>query len=129
MILDFTLLKGDYSIYQLNNNSEIPDWIYDSDFYSITRTHEELSIVSKDFDIITDDIRVDRHWVILKVNGPLDLSLIGIIAYTSNLLKKNNISIFTISTFNTDYVLIKDQYVDEALMVLNKVGHKVFYES
>src|ERR1035437_8880136 len=111
MYLDFTLLKGDYSIYRLKNDSAIPDWTYDSEFYSLTRTRDELSIVCKHVDIIMDDkIKIDKHWRILKINGPLDLSLIGIIANISSLLKENKISIFAISTYDTDYILVKNQH-------------------
>lgn len=129
MILDFTILKGDYSIYRLEKDSAIPDWIYDSEFYSVTRTKDELSIVCKHVDLITDDkIKNDKHWRILKINGPLDLSLIGIIANVSCLLKENKISIFTISTYDTDYVFVKNRHLDKALTVLKNNGHKIFIE-
>jgi len=97
MILDFTILKGSYSIYRLKNDSFIPDWIFDSEFYSLTRTKEELSIVCKHVDIIMDsNTKVDKHWRILKINGQLDLSIIGVIAYFSDLLKVNKIPVFTV---------------------------------
>ena len=128
MNLDFKLLKGSYSIYRLNKDSAIPDWTCDSEFYSITRTREELSIVCKHVDIEMDNIKIDKHWRILKITGPLDLSLIGIIADISGLLKENQIPIFTISTYDTDYILVKNQYTDKALTVLKNNGHKVFDE-
>jgi hypothetical protein len=127
MYLDFTILKGTYSIYRLKKDSAIPDWINDSEFYSLTRTQDELSIVCKHVDIIMDDkIKIDKYWRILKINGPLDLSLIGIIANIFNIFKENKISIFTISTYDTDYILIKNQHIDKALTVLKNNGHKIF---
>jgi hypothetical protein len=129
MIIDFTLLKGDYSIYRLKNDSAIPIWVYDSDFYSVTRTQDELSIICKNVDIASDvNLKIDKHWRILKINGPLDLSLVGIIANISNLLKDNKIPIFTISTFDTDYILVKNQYLNNTLTLLNNAGHKIFIE-
>lgn len=129
MCLDFTILKGTYSIYRLNKDSAIPDWTYDSDFYSFTRTQDELSIVCKHVDITMDDkIKIDEHWRILKINGPLDLSLIGIIANIFSIFKENKISIFTISTYDTDYILVKNQHIDKALTVLKNNGHKIFIE-
>ena len=129
MNLDFKLLKGSYSIYRLNKDSAIPDWTYNSEFYSITRTQEELSIVCEHVEIkIDDNIKIDKHWRILEITGPLDLSLIGIIADISGLLKENQIPIFTISTYDTDYILVKNQYTDKALTVLKNNGHKVFDE-
>lgn len=130
MTLDFTLLKGEYSIYRLKSDSIIPGWAYDSQFYSVTRTKDELSIICKDVDIKHDDnIKVDKLWRILKINGPLNLSLVGIFANISNILKDNNIPIFTISTFDTDYFLIKDQDINKTMSVLNNAGHKTFIEN
>jgi hypothetical protein len=130
MTLKFTLLKGDYSICRLKNDSIIPGWVYDSQFYSVTRTKDELSIICKDVDINHDvNTKIDKPWRILKINGPLDLSLVGIIANISNLLKDNNIPIFTISTFETDYILIKNQDLNKTMIVLNSTGHETFIEN
>lgn len=129
MYLDFTLLKDLYSIYRLKKDSAIPDWTYESEFYSLTRTKDELSIVCKQVANTMDDkIKIDSHWRILKINGPLDLSMIGIIAEISNLLKENKIPIFTISTYDTDYILVKNQNIDKVLTVLKNNGHKIFIE-
>lgn len=129
MCLDFTILKGAYSIYRLDKDSAIPNWIYDSDFYSLTRTQDELSIVCKEVDIKIDDkIMIDKHWRILKINGPLDLSQIGIIANISSLFKENKISIFPISTYDTDYILVKNQQIDKATTVLKNNGYKIYIE-
>jgi uncharacterized protein len=130
MHLDFTLLKGHYSIYRFDKDSAIPHWIYDSEFFSMTRTSDELSIVCKHADIgLNENIKIDKEWRILKINGPLDLSMIGIIADISSLFKENRISIFSVSTYDTDYTLIKDHQVDKALVLLKKSGHKVFIEN
>ena len=130
MTLDFTVLKGDYSIYRFNIDSAIPTWVYESDYYSVTRTQMELSIVCKTHDIDDNsNIKTDKHWRILKINGLLDLSLIGIIANVSNMLKEKNIPIFVISTYNTDYILVKNQNIDKTLIVLQNNGHKVFIEN
>lgn len=126
MILDFKLLKDEYSIYRLNRDSPIPEWIYDSDFYSVTRTSDELSIICKPVDLILGiDIKIDNHWRILKINGVLDLSLIGVIAAVSTILQENKIPIFTISTFDTDYVLVKDRYLNKTVAALRHAGHKI----
>ena len=129
MHLDFTKFKGDYTIYRFGKDSPIPDWINDSEFYSVTRTREELSIVCEHTAIKTDpDLKIDKHWRIIKINGTLDLSLVGIIADISTLLKVNKISIFIISTFETDYFLIKDHNIDEAITILKNNGHTVSIE-
>jgi hypothetical protein len=71
---------------------------------------------------------IDKHWRILKIIGPLDLSQIGIIADISSLLKENRIPIFTISTYNTDYILIKNQHIEKMLSILENSGHKILTE-
>jgi hypothetical protein len=129
MILDFTLLRGEYSIYRFKRDSPIPEWIDYSDFYSVTRTSDELSIICKPVDLILGiDIKIDNHWRILKINGVLDLSLIGIIATVSTILKENKIPIFTISTFDTDYILVKDRDLNKTVTALRHAGHKILTE-
>jgi hypothetical protein len=129
MNLDFIVLTDDYAIYRLDKDSAVPDWICNSEFYSLTRTQDELSIVCKQADIKMDDnIKSDMNWRILKIKGPLDLNMIGIIANVSRLFKTYKISIFAISTYDTDYILVKNQYLDKALTLLKNYGHKVFIE-
>jgi|WetSurMetagenome_2_1015567.scaffolds.fasta_scaffold00166_33 uncharacterized protein len=129
MILDFTVLRDTYSIYRSDKNASIPHWIDKSDFCSITRTQDELSIVCKQSDItVNDTIIADRSWRIFKIKGPLDLSLVGILADIAELFKKNKIPIFAISTYDTDYILIKEQYLDVAITALKSNGHKVMIE-
>jgi hypothetical protein len=126
MILDFTLLRGDYSIYRFNTGSLVPDRVYDSGFYSVTKTENELSIVCETSQITSDrSVKSDSHWRILKINGPLDLSQVGIIAHISNLLKDNDIPIFTLSTFDTDYILIKSRDLEKTISLLSQTGHKI----
>jgi hypothetical protein len=129
MILDFIVLKDTYSIYRSDKNASIPDWTDKSDFCSITRTQAELSIVCKQADITFDDkIIADKNWRIFKIKGPLDLSMVGILADIAELFKKNKIPIFVISTYDTDYILVKVQNLDEAIEALKSNGNKVIFE-
>jgi hypothetical protein len=129
MNLKFTVLKDVYSIYRFEKYSNIPEWAYKTDFYSITRTNEELSVVSKHIDIkTTENILVDKHWRIFKIHGPMPLSQIGIIAHISDILRKGKISIFTIGTYDTDYIMIKDNNTNKAIRLLENEGHEVFIE-
>jgi hypothetical protein len=129
MKFKLTVLKDLYSIYRLDKDSSIPDWTHKSDFYSITRTNEELSVVCKHVDIkLVENVIIDKHWRIFKINGPLDLSQVGIIAHISDLFKKQNISIYPIATYDTDYILIKDNNTYKAIKILENEGHKVFIE-
>jgi len=129
MNLGFTLLKDTYCIYRFDAGSPFPYWLDNSDFYSVTKTHDELSVVSKQVETKHDDrIRTDRNWRILKINGPLQLSQIGIIADISELLKRNEIPIFEISTFDTDYILVRKNDLEKAVLALAEAGHQIARE-
>lgn len=111
-------LVGSYSIYQLNTNQNIPTQIYDSGFYSITKTADEVSIVTNStFNF--DNVKSSCDWKGFRVEGILDFSLIGIINDITKPLKDNKISVFVISTFNTDYIFIKRESFNRAIELLN----------
>lgn len=129
MNLGFTLLKDTYSIYRFDAGSPFPYWLDNSDFYSVTKTQDELSVVAKQVESKHDDrVRTDSNWRILKINGPLQLSQIGIIADISELLKKNEIPIFEISTFDTDYILVRKDDLEKAVKALADAGHHISRE-
>jgi uncharacterized protein len=112
------VLPGKYSICKFKTDSVLPGWIYQSDFYSITRTSDELSVVTCQNDSASDDIPCSNEWRILKVVGPLDFSLVGVIADISVILKDNDISIFTVSTYDTDYILVKEKDLRKSIDAL-----------
>ena len=118
------LLKNKYSVCRLNKYDEIPKWIFNEEFFSITKTEDELSIVCLQ-DKIKDDVLCERNWKVLKIEGPLDFSLIGILSKISTLMANNNISIFAISTYDTDYILIKEELIDKAIQLLTNNNYNV----
>ncbi len=128
MKLRFIILKDKYAIHRFDSCSDIPMWIKDSDFYSVTKTKDELSIVCKQLDSITEAAEINKDWRILKLQGPLDFSLVGIIAEIAGILKESNITIFTISTFETDYILVKNKNLDRAIDSLKANGHEIIYK-
>ena len=123
-ILTMKLLKGKFAVCRLNNNELIPKWSENSDFFSITKTSDELSIVCSQ-DSITSGIKCEKDWRILKVEGPLDFSLIGILSSISTVLAQKEISIFAISTYDTDYILVKDNDIDNAMNALAAEGYGI----
>jgi hypothetical protein len=126
--MTITILENTYSIYQFDVNSELPQWIYQSEFYSVTRTRDEISVVAIQTDV-SAGIKCSRDWKILKVEGPLDFSLVGIIAGISNVLKDKGISIFTISTYDTDYILLGGKDLNEGIYALEENGYIIVYNS
>lgn len=122
--LTFTLYKDIYGVCRLATDDPIPKWAYNSEMFSITKTKDELSIVCVKKNI-PDDVEQERDWRVLKIKGPLDFSLLGILANVSNILAKEGISIFVVSTFETDYILVKDENIDKAVKALTLAGHIV----
>ena len=125
MKLKLIILKSKYAICRFDSDSDIPMWIKDSEFFSVTRTEDELSVVSRQSDSNPEITEINKDWRILKIQGPLDFSLVGIIAEISRILKEINITIFTISTFETDYILVKNKDLDKAIDSLTANGHEI----
>ena len=119
-ILDLT-----FSIVKLSPTETIPSWATSCDVFSITRTNEELSILcpSECLPMNEELKEVENDWKCIKVEGVLDFSLTGILASLANPLAENKISIFAISTFNTDYLLIKSHALEKTRLVLENEGH------
>lgn len=123
-ILTMKLLKERYGVCRLDKLDAIPEWADKSEFFSITRTSEELSIVCNE-DSIPGNIKCEKYWRILKIEGPLDFSLIGILASISSILAQSGISIFAISTYDTDYILVKEKDINSAVSVLVNERYEV----
>lgn len=128
MKLNFIVLEKSYSIYKFKRESVLPDWIYSSDFYSITKTDDELSVIALQTELMSEDTICSRDWRILKIEGPLDFSLVGIIAEISKIFKERKISIFTISTYDTDYILVKQKDLKASISALKEKGHNILIE-
>lgn len=122
--LTLKLLDKTYAVCSLSKNKKIPLWAIEGDFLSITKTEDELSIVCEEKNV-AEGIKYEGNWKILKIEGPLDFSLVGILAKISNLMAKNNISIFAISTYDTDYILIKLGNINKAIEVLKKDNYNI----
>ena len=127
--MNLIILKKRYSIYKFKSDCVLPDWIYLSDFYSITKTKDELSVIAIPPDSISEKITCSKDWRILKVDGPLDFSLIGIIADISIILKEKKISIFTISTYDTDYILVKQNKLNIGIKALRDKKYTISLEN
>ena len=123
-ILNLKLLKGKYGVCRLQKNDSIPSWAFDGEFYSITKTEDEVSIVCLENNI-TEETKSEKDWKVLKIEGPLDFSLVGILSKISSILAENNISIFAISTYDTDYILVKGKDIDKSIEVLINENYHV----
>jgi uncharacterized protein len=122
--MKLTVLEISAAVCQLKSNSEIPQWALKGSFYSISKTMDELSVVC-DQAHVPADIKAERNWTVFKVEGPLDFSLTGILSSISAPLAAAKISIFAVSTFDTDYVMVKTQNFENAVVALRNSGFQV----
>jgi len=95
------------------------------EFYFIGRTDEEISLVCKTEDVPAGVEVRDDGWRAFRIQGVLDFSLIGILSKLSGILAQNDIGIFAVSTYNTDYILVKKENYERALDVLSKEGYTI----
>lgn len=124
MSLNLSLLPGTFMICRLEPKAGVPSWANAAGFVSITRTGDELSVVCLETGV-PDGVKSDRGWRCFKVEGPLDLSLTGILASLLSPLAQARINIFAISTYDTDYLLVKEDKVSLAAEVFIQSGHRL----
>ena len=98
-----------------------------TDFYFIGKTDEEVSLVCRTEDTPSVTIERDDGWRGFRIQGILDFSLVGILSKLSGILAENNIGIFAVSTFNTDYILVKAENFEKALSVLSAAGYNIVH--
>ncbi|MEN8249881.1 MAG: ACT domain-containing protein [Bacteroidota bacterium] len=126
MKLNLFLLPETYGIYQVSKDNSIPNWIDKNYFNSITHTDEEISIVCKQTKDAIGYQSKFENWRLLKVEGPLDFSQTGVISNISEILNYQNVSVFIISTFNTDYIFIQKEQLEEAVKAFDHHGYFIY---
>ena len=122
--LTLTILPGALAICRLSKDAQVPDWARAGDFCSITRAPEELSIVCPQANV-SDETKCETGWRCLGVKGPLDFSLTGVVASLAEPLAQAGISIFVVSTYDTDYLLVKEENLERAVAILCEQGHRI----
>ncbi|MGB8061116.1 MAG: ACT domain-containing protein [Candidatus Sulfotelmatobacter sp.] len=115
---------GPYAIVRLTADAAVPEWASGGEFTSVTRTTEELSIVCPASNL-PREIEAQHHWICLKLEGPFPFSQTGVLLSFIEPLSSNGIPIFAISTYDTDYVLIQEEWAGAALDALQHAGHEL----
>ena len=100
------------------------DMNFGAEFYFLSKTDEELSLVCRTEDVPAGTAARDDGWKGFRVEGVLDFSLIGILSGLSAVLAENGIGIFAVSTYNTDYILVKAENLGKAMNVLREAGYE-----
>lgn len=122
--LELTLLPERFAISRLEASSPIPAWATQGPFFSITRTGDELSIVTE-LSRVPVGVPSQPGWRVLKVHGPFVLTEVGVLAALASPLTEAKISLFAVSTFDTDYLLIASETLSAAIAALERAGHTI----
>lgn len=113
-----------YAVVRLEPDAPLPDWAVRGHFRSVTRSDTEMSIVCREEDV-PPNASAERGWVCFQVAGPLDFSLTGVVASLVAPLAEAAIPLFLISTFETDYLLVREHDHRAAVEALDLAGHSV----
>ena len=121
-VMNIKALTCDLTVCKLEDMTSID---LSKDFFFLGKTDEEISLVCKTEDKPTNTTDRDDGWKGMRIEGVLDFSLIGILSKLSGILAENGIGIFAVSTYNTDYILVKEENLEKALAALAKAGYMV----
>jgi len=121
--LKYRVLAERLAVCRLASDAPFPAWALQEGFFGVVRTHDELSIICPE-NRVPGGALVERGWIALKLEGPFPFSMTGVLASFVQPLAESQIPIFAISTFDTDYVLIKREHQEQALAALGTAGHE-----
>ena len=124
--LHLTVDPGRFAVCRLSAEAPLADWMWTGALVSVTRRADELSVVC-DEAAVPDGIQAETGWRALTVAGPLDFALTGILAELATVLARAGVSIFALSTFDTDVLLVRDDALASAVSGLEAAGHVVRY--
>ncbi len=122
--LTLSVLDERLAVCRLGPRTEIPAWATASSFFSLTRTADELSIVCPEHNVPAGVAR-EGGWRALKLEGPFDFGLVGVLASVAGPLAESGVGILAMATYDTDYVLVKESQLDLATSALRERGHEV----
>ena len=119
------MLKGEYVVVKLPFDFQIPEQILKFDFYNLSRTSHELSLVIRnDENYDYKKFEYEDHWSVFRFNSSLDFSLTGVLQGVIKPLSEKNISVFVFSTFDTDYVMFKTENKFKVISILENLEYK-----
>ncbi len=122
--LVLSLLPGLWDVCRLHPESAVPAWAEGGSFFSATRTRDELSLVCEEA-AVPDGVKAEKGWAALKLHGPIPFGTTGVLSSLTAPLAEVEISVFALSTFDTDYILVKAESLSGAVAALQKAGFEV----
>ena len=129
-MFSFEYLPDRYAVCRLAPDASLPQWALQNDsgkqqFVSLNWTPNEISVVCRE-SIVPDHVESETDWRCMRVAGKLDFSLVGILARITKCLADAHISVFAVSTFDTDYLLVKSSQWPQTLKTLSEAGCNVY---
>lgn len=124
VVLSISTLPYHLAVCKLPPGATVPEWGQTGKFCSVTHTPDEISIICAE-DAVPEDVRCERDWRAFKLDGPFDLSMVGVLASVLGPLAAHAVPVLTVGTYDTDYVLVKAGHYERALVVLTTAGHHV----
>jgi hypothetical protein len=122
--LTLNVVDSIFAVSRLEPHAPIPPWATAGDFFSITRSAEELSVVCPQ-EAVPEGVKCERDWRCLRVAGKMPFTVVGVLASLTAPLADAGISVFAISTFDTDHLLVKAEDLERAIDVLRRQGHSI----
>lgn len=121
--MELQVIGQDFSVCKLADLSQVD---FSEEYCFLGKTDQELSLVCRTDHVPTNTVEREDGWRAFRIQGVLDFSLIGILSKISALLAEQSIGIFAVSTYNTDYILTKAEYLEKALSALAQAGYTIF---
>ena len=122
--MTFELFADRFAVVRLDPSAEIPSWARGQEFLSVTRTRNELSIVCEE-SLAPPDVKAERGWRCLELAGPIPFDQTGVAAAFLDPLASAAVGVFVVSTYDTDYLLVKDERLDTAIDALREAGYEI----
>ena len=120
----FELFAPPFAVVRLEPSSEFPSWVEGSEFLSVTRTRNELSVVCEER-LIPPGVVAERGWRCLELEGPIPFDQTGVAAAFLEPLARAAVGVFVVSTYDTDYLLVKEERLAAAITALRESGYEV----
>jgi uncharacterized protein len=122
--LKYRILPDRLVVCQLPAGTRVPEWALGGGLFSVAGTEDEVSVVCEERQVV-EGVRAEKGWVGLKLEGPFPFAMTGVLTSFLQPLAETGIPVFAVSTFNTDYVLIKREHLEQAVKALNEAGHEL----
>ena len=120
--MELQIIEHDFSICKINNTAQVN---FSDEFVFLSKTDDEISLVCRSFCVPPSVSALDAGWKALKISGILDFGMVGVLAGIAVVLAEAGVSIFAVSTYNTDYIFVKSQNLEKSVQILMNNGYTI----